>query len=97
MTSASKSYIMSDEDEYLVLLEGGDLMRLSRNTNQPVARNIKRIIDDNGLKQGFVAKKANIPEKRFSDMLNSRQIIRPCDVVAIAAALSVDTSTLFVI
>jgi hypothetical protein len=71
-------------------------MSLPINVNQPVARNIKKIIDDNGLRQGFVAKKANIPEKRFSDMLNNRQVIKPCDVVAIADALSVDTSALFV-
>lgn len=70
-------------------------MVLSKDTNQPVAGNIQKILEENGIKQGFIAKKANIPETSFSDMLNGRRIIRPCDVVAIAKALSVDASILF--
>lgn len=66
-----------------------------KNNNQPVADNIMRIINASGLKQLAVAKKAGYGAQAFSDMLNGRKLIRPCDISAIAEALDVEPNELF--
>ena len=75
--------------------KGGEELRITRETNQPVSGNISRILKERGLKQGHLANRAGIPEKTLSDMLNSRKIIRPCEAVRIADALEVDVMELF--
>lgn len=63
--------------------------------NAPAAENIVKIINDKGLKQNAVAKKAGYSKQQFSAMLNGRKIIRPLDTKAIAIALEVDANELF--
>lgn len=63
--------------------------------NQPVTRNILRIIRVKGIKQKVVAERAGYSSQQFSDMLNGRKIIRPMDTKAIAIALEVDANELF--
>ena len=63
--------------------------------NKPVAENVKKIIDEKGLKQKVVAKKANFAQSAFNAMLQGRRIIKPCDVNAIAQALEIPVNTLY--
>lgn len=57
--------------------------------------NITRAIKARGLKNNAVAKKAGFSAQQFSDMLNGRKIIKPCDILAISEALGVDANMLF--
>ena len=63
--------------------------------NNPVVSNIENISKEKGLKQGFIAEKAEIPEKTFSDMLNGRCIIKACHIPKLAKALGVTPNELF--
>lgn len=60
-----------------------------------VAKNIKRIIDERGLKQISVAKHSKIKESTFNNMLNGRKIITAKDIHAIATTLDVSPNELF--
>lgn len=64
-------------------------------TNLVVARNIKRIISEKGLKQKCVADNAGFTEKRFSDMVNGRTSIKADDIFRIQDALNVTANELF--
>lgn len=63
--------------------------------NYPVAINVKKIIQDRGLKQYSVANLAGYKEKVFSDMLNGRRLIKSCDILKISIALGVTPNELF--
>ncbi len=60
-----------------------------------IANNIKDIIRREGLKQKSVAKKSNISEKKFSDMLNGKAVIKAEYIPPIAKALDVTPDELF--
>lgn len=60
-----------------------------------VAYNTKRIIKEKGLKQGFVAERANLTDKQLSAMLCGRKIIFADVVPQIAAALDVSVNELY--
>lgn len=64
--------------------------------NRVVPGNITRIIQERGLKNGAVAEWAGFSKQQFSDMLNGRKIIKPCDAMAISDALGVSVGELFV-
>lgn len=63
--------------------------------NVMLPRNIAKIIKELGLKNNAVAGKAGYTVQQFSDMLNGRKIIKPCDILAIANALDVGVDELF--
>lgn len=63
--------------------------------NAPVPENIRRVIGQKRLTNWEVAEQAGYSAQQFSDMLNGRKIIRPCDLSRISAALGVDISDLF--
>lgn len=63
--------------------------------NYPVVDNIIRIISEKGLKQKSVAIKAGQTPKDFNSMLMGRKIIKVCDVLPIADALSVRVEELY--
>lgn len=63
--------------------------------NQPVARNIIRIINEKGLKQLYVSQKAGYSKQQFNSMLNGRRIIKVCDAISIAKALDVKVDELY--
>ena len=63
--------------------------------NEPVAKNITRVIEENGLKQVFVAKKAGCTPQALSDMLSGRRLIKVNDIARISVALDVDVNFLF--
>lgn len=60
-----------------------------------VAGNIKKLIQDSGMKQCSVAKKADIPERDLSAMLNGRKLILSVHIKQIAEALAVTPNDLF--
>lgn len=59
--------------------------------------NILKIINSRGLKQGAVADRAGYSKQQFSDMLNGRKIIKPCDALSIADALGVTMNDLYAV
>lgn len=63
--------------------------------NAPVPENVRRVIEQKRLTHQEVAQQAGYSAQQFSDMLNGRKIIRPCDLSRISAALEVDISDLF--
>lgn len=65
--------------------------------NSIVVQNIRRIIQEKGMKQGAVARKAGITEKSFSEMLRNRRLIKASDIAHIATSLEVEPNDLFVI
>lgn len=64
--------------------------------NSSVPRNLNRIIKERGLKQSAVARWAGYSDQQFTDMLNGRKIIKPCDILAISDAIGVSVGDLFV-
>ena len=75
-------------------LRGGECMTTAE-CNATVPQNIVRIIRKKGLKQKFVAERAGYSEQQFSDMLNGRKLIKPCDLYAIAGAMEANVGELF--
>ena len=69
-------------------------MRISE-YNAPVAENIKAIIEEKGLKQAIIAKRAGCSQQMLSDMLAGRKIIKVSDVVLLSSVLEVDANSLF--
>lgn len=60
-----------------------------------IAENTRRIINERGLKQCAVARKAGYQEKTFYNLLSGRKIITDKDIQAIAKALQVTPNELF--
>lgn len=61
---------------------------------EEITGRIKHIIREKGLKQIFVAEKAGLDSKQFSDILNGRRALRVEYLNPIADALGVDVRTL---
>lgn len=68
---------------------------LIANYNSTMPENILRIIEEKGLKQCAIAKRAGFSNQQLNDMLNGRKIIKPCDAIAIADALGVTMNELY--
>lgn len=66
-----------------------------KNYNSVIPENIVRIIKSKGLKQSYVAEKAGYSRQQFSDMLNGRKIIKPCDAIAISNVLNVTMNDIY--
>lgn len=65
-------------------------------SNSIVAANLKRYIDDKGLKQSAIAQKAGFSAQEFSDMLNGRRLMRAVDISRTIEVLDgVDANMLF--
>ncbi len=60
-----------------------------------VRKSIKRIINEKGYKQKFIAKKAGYSENTMSNIINNRKKINEDDILKIAAALEVTPNELF--
>ncbi len=61
-----------------------------------IISNIKRIIDEKGMKQGFVAEKAGFTKQEFSNILNERRkLLRVEHLWDIAMALDVSVNDLY--
>lgn len=67
----------------------------AKDYNIMIPDNVMRIINERELKQKAVAEKAGYSKQQFSDMMNGRKIIKPCDALAIANALEVTMNDLY--
>lgn len=65
-------------------------------SNTPLPFNISRAIKARGMKNNAVAERAGFSKQQFSDMLNGRKIIKPCDILAISDAIGINVGDLFV-
>ncbi len=63
--------------------------------NTVVIPNIRRIINERGLKQYAVAKKAGYTKQQFNAMLTGRKLITDVDICKITSVLDVDANALF--
>lgn len=63
--------------------------------NAPVAARIVQIMEEKGLKQNAVAKRAGFSKQQFSDMLNGRRLIKVSELPILAKALEVSPNALF--
>lgn len=57
--------------------------------------NTKKLIEEKGYKQIFIAKKINVTEKQLSDMLNHRRKIDLYTISLLCNALEVSPNELF--
>ena len=64
-------------------------------TQETIAENIRRIIQEKGMIQRVAAERAGFSGQQFSDMLNGRKIIRAEYLPPITGALGVDIKDLF--
>lgn len=62
---------------------------------ETVVTNIKRIMAEKGLKQKFVAEKADFTAQQFSDLLTGRKKFDVTYVIPICRALDVNPNELF--
>ncbi len=63
--------------------------------NNVVTSNIRKILDERGLKQCAVAEKAGYTKQQFNAMLNGRKLVTVDDIMAITDVLDVDANALF--
>lgn len=73
--------------------EGEECLRMA--TYEDIICNIKRIIDEKGMKQGVVAERAGFTPQEFSNIMNERRkLLRIEHLCPIACAIGVDVNTL---
>ncbi len=66
-----------------------------KEANAPVADNLKRCIEDSGLKKKTVAASAGLSQHELTDIFGSRRIIKACELPALAEAAGVPVQVLF--
>lgn len=59
-----------------------------------IAKNVKRIMAEKGLKQGATGERAGYNIKTFNNMLNGRKIITDVDILALCSVLDVTPNEL---
>lgn len=63
--------------------------------NSPFDAGVAKIINEKGLKQIYVAKKAGYTAQELSDMLNGRKLIKACDIPKLAFALGTKSDDIY--
>lgn len=71
------------------------MCREVKKINEIVAPAIKKLINERGLKQYAVAKKAGYTKQQLNNMLNGRKAIMDADIYKITCALGVTANDLF--
>ena len=64
--------------------------------NATVPHNIRRILNERGMKQCVLAERAGYSKQGLTDMLKRRRIIKACDIVALSKALGCTPNDLFI-
>lgn len=64
-------------------------------SDEKYLENIRKIINDKGLKHKYVAKKAGFKPQDFSNMLNNRKEFKTAYVVPLCNALGITPNDLF--
>lgn len=71
-------------------------MRMSvAKANAPFSEGLIKLMEERGVKQVYVAKKAGYTAQELSDMLNGRRLIKACDIPRIAEALNVTSDDIY--
>ena len=60
-----------------------------------IAENVKKILQQQGTKQNFLAEKAGYKIGTFSNMMNGRKTITPFDIIKLCDVLNVTPNDLF--
>mgnify|MGYP003304193846 CR=1 FL=1 len=60
-----------------------------------MSRNIRKILEERGLKQKFVAEKAGYTQPTFNSICNGRRKVTEDDVTRICGALNLEPNDLF--
>ncbi len=63
--------------------------------NTPLSEGIRKIIAQKGLKNLYVAERADFTPQELSDMLNGRRLIKACDIPRLALALGVEINEIY--
>lgn len=63
--------------------------------NTPLSEGIRKIIAQKGLKNLYVAERADFTPQELSDMLNGRRLIKACDIPGLALALGVEINEIY--
>ena len=63
--------------------------------NTPLSEGIRKIIAQKGLKNLYVAERADFTPQELSDMLNGRRLIKACDIQRLALALGVEINEIY--
>lgn len=66
-----------------------------KEANAPVAENLKRCIEEQGLKKKTVAAKAGLTQGELTDSFGGRRLIKVCELPALAEATGVRIDYLF--
>ncbi len=69
--------------------------RSGRYSYDTLISNVKSLIDDKGLKQGYVAKRCGFTPQEFSNIVNGRQLLRSEYIPDIAEAIGVTPNEIF--
>ena len=64
-------------------------------TEDPIVRGLRKVIDERGYIQAAVARRAGMKPQQLTDMLHGRKIIRAMDLFRLAAALGVSAQDIF--
>ena len=63
--------------------------------NAPAVLTIKKVMDEKGYKQRFVAEQIGLSEQAFCDLLNGRRVMKISEVVPIVKVLGITPNDLF--
>jgi len=66
-----------------------------KNVYDSILSNVRNLIAERGLKQGFVAKNAGFTDQEFSNILNNRLLLRTEYIPRIANAIGVTPNDIF--
>lgn len=75
-------------------INGGESMSLNE---QAIIENIRRLINERGMKQVAVAERAGFTGQEFSNLLNGRKALAAVYIPRIAGALDVTCNDLFAV
>lgn len=86
---------ISEEELERIISETVELYRADGKQESQIAKNIRRILGEQGLKQGVAAKRCGLTDAQFSDLLAGRKMLRAGFVPILADALGVEIGALF--
>lgn len=95
LTYQELCYIVGTVTRILLTKEGERMAKESGYKYEQIISNVKRLISERGLKQGFVAEKAGFTDQEFSNIMNFRMLLRAEYVPDIAKAIGVTPNDLF--
>ena len=75
--------------KYFLIIIGLNTEFLEKSDNMYVYEKVRNYIDENGIKQVTVAKKAGIPNVTFNAIMNGKRTLYADDLSAICIALNV--------